>query len=223
MTTQTLNYLDAIAHLPAGGTLILNEVPWDEYEQLLTDLGDSAGVRVSYDQGRLEIMSPTAKHEKFAQVITLLVWIAAEELDVVVEGLGTTTYKQEWLAKGVEPDACFYILNAEAIIGKERIDLRIDPAPDVVVEIDISHESTRKLAIYAGMGVPEVWRYDGKRAYIYQLTGQDYVAVDASVVIPVFTTEVLSRFLEQGKTEGQTAVRRSFREWLRAEKSSGDS
>lgn len=219
MATQTLNYLDAIAHLPAGGTLILNEVPWDEYEQLLADLGDGAGVRVSYDKGRLEVMSPSSKHEKFALLITLLVWAATEELDVVIESLGSTTYKLKWLAKGVEPDACFYVPNAEAIIGNEQIDLRVDPPPDIVVEIDISHESTRKLAIYAAMGVPEVWRYDGKRAHILQLAGQEYLEVNDSLVLPVFTTELLSRFLEQGKTEGQTAVRRSFREWLRTHRS----
>jgi Uma2 family endonuclease len=218
MATQTLNYIDAIAHLPAGGTLILNEVPWDEYEQLLADLGDSAGVRVTYDQGRLEIMSPASKHEKFALVITLLVFTAAEELNIVIEGAGTTTYKQKWLAKGVEPDACFYVSNAGAIIGKEQIDLKTDPPPDIVVEIDISRESTRKLAIYAAMGVPEVWRYDGKRTDIYQLVGQDYVEVDASLVLPVFTPDVLSRFLEQAKTEGQTATKRAFRDWLRASK-----
>src|SRR5712692_10580407 len=127
MATQILNYLDAIAHLPAGGTLILNEVPWDEYEQLLTDLGDSAGVRISYDQGRLEIMSPSTKHEKFARLMTLLVWTAAEETNVVAESVGSTTYKQEWSARGVEPDESFYISKAEAIIGNEGIDLRIDP------------------------------------------------------------------------------------------------
>lgn len=219
MTTQTLNYLDAITRLPPGGTLILTDVPWEEYEQLLSDLGDCYAARITYDQGRLEIMSPSSKHERFAQLITLLAWTAAEESNVDIESLGSTTYKQEWLAKGVEPDACFYITNAASIIGKERIDLRIDPPPDIVVEIDISHESTRKLAIYAGMGVPEVWRYDGKRAHIYQLVGQDYLAVNASLVLPVFTTDVLARFLEQGKTEGQTAVRRSFREWLQAQKS----
>jgi Uma2 family endonuclease len=217
MATQTLNYLDAIAHLPAGGTLILNEVHWDEYEQLLADLGDSAGVRVSYDRGRLEIMSPSAKHDKFSQLITLLVWIAAEARDIVIEGLGSTTYKQEWLARGVEPDACFYISNARAIIGKERISLKVDPPPDIVVEIDISSESTQRLAIYAGMGVPEVWRYDGKCAHIYQLVDHAYVPIDVSLALPVFTTGVLSRFLDQGKTEGQTAVRRSFREWLRTQ------
>ena len=140
-------------------------------------------------------------------------------MDLVLESLGSTTYKQEWLARGVEPDACFYTANAAGIIGKERIDLKVDPPPDIVVEIDVSHDPTRKLAIYAGMGVPEVWRYDGKRAHIYQLVDQDYVSVDASFVLPVFTTDVLSRFLEQGKTEGQTATRRAFRDWLRTQTS----
>ncbi len=217
MITQTLDYLDAIAHLPPGGTLTFTDVLWEEYEQLLSDLGDCYAARITFDQGKLEIMSPTLKHEIFAQVINALAMILAEELNLVLEGLGSTTYKLEWLAKGVEPDACFYTANAAGVIGKERIDLRSDPPPDIVVEIDVSHESTRKLAIYAAMGVPEVWRYDGKRAYIYKLAGPEYVAVDASQVLPVFTTDVLARFLEQSKTEGQTAVRRSFRDWLRAQ------
>jgi Uma2 family endonuclease len=164
-------------------------------------------------------MSPSSKHENFARLISELALIVAEEANVVFEDLGTTTYKQELLAKGVEPDACFYIDNAPAIIGRDQIDLKTDPPPDIVVEIDISRESTRKLAIYAGMGVPEVWRYDGQRAQFYLLTGHDYREVYASLVFPILTTDVLARFLEQGKTEGQTAVRRSFREWLRAQAS----
>src|SRR6267378_2369006 len=124
MSTQTLNYLDAIAHLPAGGTLILTEVPWEEYEQLLTDLGDNSGKRITYDNGRLEVMSPSSKHENFAQLISDLALIVAEEANVVFENLGTTTYKQELLARGVEPDACFYIDNASAIIGRDQIDLK---------------------------------------------------------------------------------------------------
>lgn len=219
MSTPVLNFLDAIAHLPAGGTLILTDIPWGEYEQLLSDLGDSSGIRITYDNGRLEAVSPSSKHENFARLISDLALIAAEEADVVFENLGSTTYKQELLSRGVEPDACFYIDNASAIIGRDQIDLKTDPPPDIVVQIDVSHESSRKLAIYAGMGVPEVWRYDGKRAQFYRLAGDDYREVDASLVFPVLTTDVLARFVEQGKAEGQTAVRRSFREWLRAQTS----
>lgn len=219
MSTQVLNYLDAIAHLPAGGTLILTDVPWKKYEQLLADLGDSSRVRITYDSGRLEAMSPSSKHESFARLISYLALMVAEETNVVFEDLGSTTFKQELLARGVEPDACFYIENAPAIIGRDQIDLQTDPPPDIVVEIDISHESSRKLAIYAGMGVPEVWRYDGKRAQFYRLKGHVYREVEASLVFPVLTTDVLARFVEQGKSKGQTVVRRLFREWLRAQMS----
>lgn len=219
MSTQTLNYLDAIAHLPAGGTLILTDVPWEEYEQLLTDLGDSSSIRITYDNGRLEAMSPSLKHEIFTRVIERLACAIAEAADVPIEGLGSTTYKQELLARGVEPDACFYIKNASRIIGKERIDLNIDPPPDIVVEIDISHEPTTKFAIYAGMGVPELWHYDNRRARIYSLIDQRYVEIEASEVFPVLTSDALSQFLAQGLAEGQTAAVKSIREWLRSQAS----
>ena len=219
MSTPVLNYLDAIAHLPAGGTLILTGVPWEAYEQLLTDLGDSSGKRVTYDNGRLEVMSPSLKHERFTRVIERLACAIAEAADVPIECLGSMTYKQEWLARGVEPDACFYIKNAAPIIGKERIDLNIDPPPDIVVEIDISHESSTKFAIYAGMGVPELWHCCDQQARIYSLIDESYVEIEASVVFPALTSEVLSQFLEQALSEGQTATVKSFRQWLGAQRS----
>jgi len=219
MSTQVLNYLDAIAHLPAGGTLILIDVPWEEYEQLLTDLGDHSGKRVTYDNGRLEVMSPSLKHENFTRVIERLACAIAEAADIPIECLGSTTYKQEVAARGVEPDACFYIRNASRIVGKERIDLNIDPPPDVVVEIDISHGSKTKFAIYAGMGVPELWHCDDRRARIYALIDESYVEIPASKVFPILRSEVLSRFVEQGITEGQTSMLKSIRAWLRAQQS----
>ncbi|HKZ02490.1 MAG TPA: Uma2 family endonuclease [Pyrinomonadaceae bacterium] len=218
MTTQTANYLEAIGHLPAGGTLILTDVPWKDYEQLLHDLGKGYAVRISYDQGRLEIMSPSHKHENFKELISRLAHVIAEELDIVLESLGSTTYKQEWLSRGVEPDACFYIQNAARIIGRESIDLRTDPPPDVVVEIDVSHDSTSKLAIYAGMRVPELWRYDGKRARLYSLMADAYVEIPSSQFLPIVSCDLLTRFLEQSKTQGQSATLRSFREWLRGQR-----
>jgi Uma2 family endonuclease len=216
MAVQTLNYLDAIAHLPDGATLILTGVPWEEYEELVDNLGDWPGVRVCYDQARLEIMTPSATHESIKVLICQLAHILSDETGIALESYGSTTYKQQWLKRGVEPDGCFYVQNAASMIGVRDIDLKTDPPPDIVVEVDTCHESKSKFAIYAGMGVSEVWRYDGKRVHIYQLVGQDYVSVDASLVFPVFTTDVLSRFLEQGKTEGQTATMRAFRDWLRS-------
>ena len=218
MTTEAINYLDAIEHLPAGGTLILNDVSWEEYEQLLADLGNSNAVRVSYDRGRLEIMSPTFGHEKYKDLILRLTDIVADEMGLLLETAGSTTFKQRELAQGAEPDTCFYIQNADRIIGKTKIDLTTDPPPDVIVEIDVTHESTGKLAFYAALGVPEIWHYDERRMRIYHLTGQQYVEMPASLVFPILTSDALTGFLEQSKTEGQGATRRSFREWLRTQR-----
>ena len=218
MATQTLGYIDAIAHLPAGGTLTLTDVYWEEYEQLLADLGDNYAVRISYDHGRLEIMSPSLKQENFAETISALGHILAEELDIVVESLGSTTYKQEWLGRGVEPDACFYVQNAARIIGKERVDLSIDPPPDIVVEIDISHSSAGKFTIYAELGVPEFWHCDGSQTTIHHLVDGSFVQASNSRAFPALTSAALTKFLEQSRTQGQTAALRSFREWLRAQR-----
>jgi Uma2 family endonuclease len=218
MATQTLSYVDAVHQLPAGGTLILTDVPWSEYEQLLDDLGDHYSARITYDHGRLEIMSPSNRHETFNRLFTRLGQILSEELDLDIEDLGSTTYKQELLDAGVEPDTCFYVSNAARIIGNPRIDLAIDPPPDVVVEVDIHHESPRKFAIYAAMRVPEFWRYDGEQAHIYHLEGQTYVEAPTSLAFPILTSEALTRFLDQSATEGQSPALRSFRQWLRAQK-----
>jgi Uma2 family endonuclease len=214
MSTQTTDYLDAIQHLPAGGTLILTEVSWEEYEQLLSSLGDSTSLRVSYDQGRMEIMSPSHRHDYYKEVVSRLASEIADQMNLDLENFGSSTYKQEWLARGVEPDVCFYVQNAPRIIGNLEIDLRTDPPPDVVVEIDISHSSKAKLPIYAGMKVPELWVYDEKHARMYQLVGDQYTQIPASIAFPLLTRDVLTRFLEQSKSEGQTATTKAFREWL---------
>jgi Uma2 family endonuclease len=218
---DTANFRDAIKHLPAGGTLILTDVPWEAYEQLLAELGDGYSVRISYYRGRLEIMSPSMKHEKLKDLIQNLAVMAADEAGLALESCGSTTFKQEQLAQGVEPDTCFYIKNAARMTGKDQVDLTVDPPPDVVVEVDVSHESSFKFDLYAGMGVPEFWRYDGRRVQIYHLTGQAYSVQPASRALPALTGDVLSQFLEQAKAEGQSAARQSFRAWLRDRPTAG--
>jgi len=218
MTTQTANYLDAIAHLPAGSKLILADVSWEEYEQLLADLGDGYGARIHYDRGRLEIMSPSLNHEMYKELILRLADILAEEMGLTLESRGSTTFKQKQIDSGREPDTCFYVQNAARIIGKKELDLSVDPPPDIVVEIDVWHDSTSKFAFYASLGVPELWHADEQRAQIYHLTEQGYCEAPASRVFPVLSSDTLSRFLEQSKTEGQSATLRSFRQWLRTQR-----
>ncbi len=214
MTTQTVNYIEAIAHLPAGGTLILNDVPWEEYEQLLANIGDGCGVRISYDRGRLEIMNPSSNHEMYTELILRLVDAIAEEMRLTLESRGSTTFKQEQLGQAAEPDTCFYVQNASRIIGKSKIDLSVDPPPDVVVEVDVSHDTTSMFEFYSSVGVRELWRYDEKRAAIYHLLDQDYVEMPTSLAFPPLSSEALTQFLEQSKAEGQSAALHAFRQWL---------
>jgi Uma2 family endonuclease len=214
MATQTVNLIDAITHMPDGGTLILNDVSWDEYEQLVADLEQWNGIRVTYDQGRLEIMSPSKKHEAAKEIIARMMHVLAEEMDVAVEALGSTTYKQKWLQRGLEPDCCFYVQNADKIISVMDIKLEIDPPPDIAVEVDVSHASDTKLKIYAGMKVPEVWLYNRQGTHMYQLVEDRYVSIDASITFPILTNEIVTRFVKQGLAEGQTAALKSFRQWL---------
>jgi Uma2 family endonuclease len=216
MSAYTADYLEAIEHLPDGAMLRLEHISWDDYEQLLEELTEWPGMRVSYDRGRVEIMSPSFQHEKFIAFISGLGRILAEEMDLTVEAAGATTYKQERLLQGSEGDESFYVKNASAIIGKRRIDLDIDPPPDIVVEVDITNESLSKFSIYAAFGVPEIWRYDGKQARIYHLADQNYLEGDASLSFPFLTTQAMTEFLEQSKTQGQTVALQAFRHWVRA-------
>ncbi|MPY90845.1 MAG: Uma2 family endonuclease [Luteitalea sp.] len=215
MPTQAATYVDAIRHLPAGSTLIIPDVSWAEYEQLLADLGEGYAVRLTYDQGRLEIMSPSSKHGKYTAFVLLLGHVLASELKTSFESFGSTTFKEPALKQGAEPDTCFYVQHAAQVVGKDDLDLAVDPPPDVVVEIDVSHSSARKLAFYAKLGVPEVWRFEEPRASMYHLTGTDYTEAQASLAFPAFTADMLTALLHQISTEGQQAVLEAFGESLR--------
>jgi Uma2 family endonuclease len=208
--------MDAIAHLPAGATLRLPSVSWEEYEELLSLLGNRPGTRVSYDAGKLKIMSPLPEREEYKETILSLVQVFSDESGITLETRGSATYRQKRLAKGVEPDTSFYVQNAARIIGQRTIDLEVDPPPDVVVEIDTTNESLSKFKIYAAFGVPEIWRYDGERVYIYQLADQAYTEVAASLSFPALTALALTEFIEQSKTQGQTAASFAFRQWWRS-------
>lgn len=220
MSVQTGSYLDAIEHLPDGARVIFQQCSWEEYEQLLQELEDERPhLRISYDDGTLEVMSPRPEHEKYARFVDDLVRALADLQDLQVEMVGSATWKRRPLAKGVEPDACFYVANAHRVIGKRGIDLEVDPPPDVVVEIDLTHESSRKFRIYAALGVPEIWWYDDTqpRLSFYRLTGGSYVEITQSQFFEGVTPGAIATALEESDTKGQTAALRTFRQTWRRE------
>ena len=216
MTTECAACVGAIDHLPPGSMLVVPCVSWEQYEELLTDLGDRHGLRVSYDRGRLQIMSPSDEHEEYGDSILRLAQTLSEVLGVPLESRGSATWKRGALQRGVEPDTCFYVANAHRVIGRRRIDLDVDPPPDVVVEIDITNESLSKFPIYAALGVPEIWRYDGARVQMFTLSGDRYVSANESRFFPALSCSILTEFLDASKTHGQTEALRRFRQRMNA-------
>ncbi|MGQ0593925.1 MAG: Uma2 family endonuclease, partial [Gammaproteobacteria bacterium] len=171
--------------------ILLSGVRWETYESLLADMQDSHAAHFAYDQGMLEIMAPSHEHESLKHVIAMLVEVLAEEMEMDIHGGGSTTFRRENLAKGFEPDECFYIQHAERVRGKKQIDLAQDPPPDLIIEIDITISSLNKFPIFTALGIPEVWRHDGARVAIFTLTDNDYVERVESVVLPKVTSAIL--------------------------------
>jgi Uma2 family endonuclease len=217
MSTSITDYREAVDHLPAGATLVVRDVSWDDYERLLEELGDRPAVRVTYDQGRLEIMGPRPEHEKYKRLIEKIVDALGDYLDLGIEPVGSATWRKKRDARGTEPDTCYYVANAERIIGKRDINLDVDPPPDMVVEIDAPNESLSKFPIYSTLRVPEIWRYDVRhnQVLMYELRGTKYVEITASRSFPILTGKILADFIEQSKTKGQKAAMAAFRTWLK--------
>lgn len=210
------NLLEAVEHLAPGMTLRADDVSWKEYEQLLTDLGESYHKRIFYDCGRLEVMTITSLHERQKNVINRLISAISDELDIDIESCGSTTYKEEIKAKGAEPDDSFYVQNAGVVVGQEAdLDMTYDPPPDLVVEIDRSSSSLNKFPIYAGLGVSELWRVREWQVRIWLLLGDEYEESSHSRAFPFLTAEALSGFLEKGINEGSRKAAKEFREWIR--------
>ena len=193
--------------------VILHGVSWETYERLLADFVDSHAAHFAYDEGRLEIMVLSFKHETVNRTLATLVETIAEEIQVDILNAGSTTFKRADLSKGFEPDSCFYIQNAERVRGKDEIDLAVDPPPDLIIEIDITSLSLNKFPIFAAIGIPEVWRYDGQAVTIFKLENGEYSVREASVVLPNLTSQVITRFLQDSQAMKRSAWLRSVREW----------
>ena len=200
---------------PPEQRIILENISWDTYERILEAHRDRSAPRFTYDRGRLEIMSPSPKREQIKDTTVLLVNIIAEGMVIDALGLGSTTFQREDLDRGFEPDGCFYIQSVERIKGKTELDLRTDPPPDLVIEIDIISPSIKKLPIFAELGVPEVWRYGGRRWHILALAGAEYVEQKESRALPGVTVEAIERFLDESRRARQPEWLRNVREWAR--------
>jgi Uma2 family endonuclease len=200
--------------VPPGQRVILEDISWEEFETILTELGEHRSSRVAYSQDKLEIIVPLPEHEKVKVIIGDLVKILLDELDLYWEPLGSTTFKREDMSAGVEPDDCFYIQNYKLAIAKERIDLSVDPPPDLAIEIDVT--SKTKVSAYQRLKIPEIWRYENALLEINLFQGDAYVKSQTSLIFPSFPVIAeIPRFVEMARTTGTTLALRGFRKWVR--------
>ena len=200
---------------PPDQGLILENISWDTYERLLGEHQNNSGTRFTYSQGKLEIMVLSARHEKYKDLLTLLVNVVAEQMGVDIISFGSTTFRRQDLERGFEPDACFYIQKADQVSDKDELDLNVDPPPDLIIEVDISNSSLDKLPVFAASGVSEVWRYDGKRLTILHLSKGGYNETQKSVAFPQVTRQILDELIIAGQTLKRLAWLKQVRERTR--------
>jgi Uma2 family endonuclease len=212
------NIREIVDGLPEEAVLTLDGVEWEEYEQVLQDLDGRRGVRISYDCGRLDIVTTSPGHERRKDFLLGLVHEVSVGLDIPMESFGQATWQLKRLRKGAEADTCFYVAGASMVVGREHITLGVDPPPDVVVEIDVSSQSDRKFPIYAAFQVPEVWQFKAGGVKFFALQGQKYAETPASISFPILTSAVVTRYLRRSEVEGLLTSLKAFRRWVRRQK-----
>lgn len=198
--------------------VILHDVSWESFDAFLNAFGENNGFRVSYDDGEFEIMAPSPEHERLTRPFDLIVGILAEELHFEFLGYGEAICKRKDLKKGLQPDACFYIQNVAKIIAlpDELTEFPEGLPPDLMIEIDVSGNSSNKLPICAALGVPEHWRFDGQKLEIRVLKNSLYVETEESAAFPGLPLKAaLPRFINSA-SKGFIAMAVDFRAWVRS-------
>lgn len=204
MVTLQLRQLD----VPPGHRVLFHNVSWSEFEAILDELGQHRAARLAYSRGTLEMRMPLPEHEVDKELIGDMAKILLEELDIDCECFGSTTFKREDMAQGVEPDQSFYIQNQARMIGRRRIDLTLDPPPDLAIEVDVT--SKTQLDAYKALGVPELWRFEAGRLRISVLRGQ-YLDSEISPALLDMPIVEISEFVQQSLVEGRSTMLRAFR------------
>ncbi len=190
----------------------LHGLTWVQYQQMLAALPQARAVRLTYALGTLEISMPLEDHEQINGFIGLFIRTLVIELGLKLKSLWSTTLSREDLDRGAEPDNAYYIQSRDKIAGK-TIDLQQDPPPDLVVELDISHTDIDKNRLYAAMGVPEFWRFDGRFLRIYELADGGYTETETSRTFPFLAKQDLYDFIEAARMD-EVEAELNLRSWV---------
>ena len=196
-------------------SVVLSAVPWSTYTALLKAIGDRP-VRLTYDRGTLEIMSPSPYHESYKHVLSRLLETLIEELRLPCKGGGSTTFRRADLDRGLEPDECYWLANEARVRGKKTLNLSVDPPPDLALEVEATRSALNRMGIYAALGVPEVWRLRGAAVTVHVLQPDGtYREVNRSPNFPTLPLAKLTEYVKRSRRQEETSLFRSFRQWVR--------
>jgi Uma2 family endonuclease len=215
--TRVLSYPTSRRSIPSLDDVqhfVIEDATWQLYETLLRSVGNRP-VRITYDNGRLEMMSPLTWHEEAKKIIARMIETLTLELNIKVKSLGSATFRRKDKAKGLEPDECYYFKHEAKMRGKRRWLPAKDPVPELVVEIDITSRSVDRQPVYAALGVREVWRYDGRKIECLELAAGAYRPRSTSRIFPFLTVADLIRFIKMLPTDDENTIIRTFRDWVR--------
>jgi Uma2 family endonuclease len=194
---------------------LLEGVSWRTYSRMLRAFAGDRRLRFTYDRGSLEIMVPLLEHEGPAELLGWLIKVILEELNLPARTGGSVTLRRRKRSRGLEPDRCYWIASAGQLQGKQTLDLRFDPPPDLAVEVDVTSSSIDRMSIYAALCVPEVWRLTREGLAFYILEGNRYQVGSHSLAFAWLAAADLMPFLELQAQTDDTAIVRQFREWVR--------
>ncbi len=193
--------------------LVQDSISWQTYQSILKDWGDERKSRLAYNQGKLEIQIPSEIHEITKAFLETIISAIVFELDIDFKATGSVTLDCKDLERGAEPDVSYYFKNANKVRGR-HIDLEKQPPPDLAIEVDITHPSASKLPIYAALGVPELWIYDGEELYIYYLIEGNYLKAESSLAFPMRSAKYITELIKRLDTNEERSIIRDLRRYL---------
>jgi len=208
--------MSTVASPAAQPPVVLYDIDWKTYTRLLRVFERSGRrLRLTYDRGTLEIMSPLWEHEGPAELLGCLIVALAEELNLPCRLGGSVTLRRRKKRRGLEPDNCYWIASVPRVQGKRHLDLRIDPPPDLAVEVDVTSSVMNRIGIYSALGVPEIWRVSTGGIAFHILASGKYQVQSNSLSFPQLVSADLVPFLARWGQDDDATIVRQFREWVK--------
>ena len=197
---------------------LLEGVTWEDYRKLMDALAEYK-LRHTYDKGTLEMTAPRKDHEWVAELLGRMVEMMAFVLDIPIQSIGSTTLSAALAERGLQPDKSYYIAHEPQVRGKDQYDPAKDPPPDLVIEVDVTSTSIHRLPVFAQIGVPEIWRHDGKQVRFFHLARKgQYKEVKSSPAFTFITSADVTRFLDRRRKEDENSVVRAFVAWAKEQR-----